>query len=62
MHGVVCSQSCILAQVNSHQANGMMALYNITGVQPAFPLNGTVRTYYIQAVRQQQHRLPNERS
>ena len=38
-------------QVNSHQADGMMALYNITGEQPAYPLNGTVRTYYIQAVR-----------
>ncbi len=37
-------------QVNSHQADGMMALYNITGQQPAFSLNGTVRTYYIQAV------------
>ena len=40
-------------QVNSHQADGMMALYNITGQQPAFPLNGTVRTYYIQAVGSQ---------
>ena len=38
-------------QVNSHQADGMMALYNITGQQPAYPTNGTVRTYYIQAVR-----------
>ena len=28
----------------------MNALYNITGQQPAYPLNGTVRTYYIQAV------------
>ena len=28
----------------------MMALYNITGQQPEYPLNGTVRTYYIQAV------------
>ena len=48
---VKCSPIDPSVQVNSHQADGMMALYNITGQQPAFPLNGTVRTYYIQAVR-----------
>ena len=48
-------KSCIethhhCSQVNSHQAAGMMALYNITGQQPEYPINGTIRTYYIQAV------------